>query len=253
MRVTLAIAAALALPACPGSTETADSGIAPSDATDRDTLPGLADGGAPYRHSIAIDGTNDFAASDTFTTTSASYTAFISWSDTHVFIGYSGDDIATTAPESANKWVLVFLDTDPGFATGATIGEQYNTHVPGVTTGFGAEYYYRWKSDDTFEDLQRYQGPAWTMTTSVVNAAVNGAYVEVAIPRADLGSPDTLGVVTLMINETSLAEGAYAGLYDGSFADGYYDADLAPIPITRYLRADFDSPVAPNDPGNERP
>jgi hypothetical protein len=254
MRVTLCIIASLILSGCPSTTETVDSGLQPSDAAGVDAPVGDGDGGVvgPYRHTIAIDGTNDFAAADVFTTTSAGYSAFVSWDDTHVYIGYSGEDIATAAPESANKWVLVYFDTDPGFASGAVTGEQYNTQAPGFPTNFGAEYYYRWKSDDSFEDLQHYDG-AWSTTASVVDASVNGTYMEVAIPIADLGSPSSIGVVSLMVNETSLAEGAYAGLYDGSFADGYYDVSVAPIPMTKYLHADFASSRAPNDAENERP
>lgn len=254
MRVTLAIATCLTLCACPGTTETADSGLPPSDAAGVDGPRVDGDGSVigAYRHTIAIDGTNDFAAADMFDTTSSTYAAFVSWDDTHLYIGYSGDDISTVAPESANKWVLVYVDTDPGFGSGAVVGEQYNTQAPGFPTNFGAEYYYRWKSDDTFEDLRHYDG-AWSTTASVIDASVNGTYMEVALPLGDLGAPASVGIVTLMINETSLSEGSYAGLYDGSFADGYYDAASAPIPITRYLHADFASSRAPNDAANERP
>ena len=52
-----------------------------------------------------------------------------------------------------------------------------------------------------------------------------------------------------MINEKPDFEGSFAGLYGDNFTDGY----AAALPLTRYLRIDFVSPLAPNDPENRAP
>jgi len=201
-----------------------------------------------------IDGTNDFGTDETFATTSAGYTAFVAWSDSALFVGYQGDDIATTATDSDQKWVLVYVDVDPGNGTGAAVGEQYNTQEPGFPAGFGADYYYRWKTDGTLEDLKSYAGgDSWTVESSSLGAAVSGTFVEVAIPLAMLGDPARVGIASLMLNEKPFSEWAYAGIYTTSFTDGYYDRGDGPIPIANYLEADFAAARAPTDPANRKP
>ena len=244
--------------ACPSSNTTRADAAARADASPPDASPPDAavdlDGAQPYRRTIVIDGTNDFVSDETFATTSGSYSAYVSWDESSLFIGYNGDDIATSAADSDQKWLMVYLDVDPGNGTGAAVGEQYNTQEPGFPAGYGAEYYYRWKSDDSFEDLQSFAGgTTWTVETTAIDAAVNGTYAEVAIPLALLGAPESLGVVALMLNEKPVSEWAYAGLYATSFVDGYYDEQVGPIPIAQYLAADFASPRVPNDAANRQP
>jgi len=210
--------------------------------------PSDAPGGV-YSHTITIDGVNDFAAADTITTTSGDYTAYVSWDATHVYIGYAGADMDAA---DSKKWLMVFFDTDPGAGTGAVVGQQYNTQRPGMPTGFGAEYYFRWRSSNDFQDLQQY-ATSWQTVTTTISTFQNGEFVEIAILRSALGNPSKLGITSVMVNETGLSEGSYAGLYNGSFTDGYYDAATANIPLTYYLEADFASAAAPSDLTNRKP
>lgn len=234
----------------PDAGPTADGGLspdatpAPDAAADDDAAP------APYRHTVVIDGANDFSeAHDAFATTSASYAAYVSWDDTHVYVGYQGGDIGSG---DGKRWLMVYFDRDPGASTGAAVGERYNTQQPGFPTGFGAEYYFRWKASNDFQDVQAFAADTWSDTGVVPSTYQSGTFVETAIPRAALGDPAALGVVALMLNETDLAEGAYAGLYADAFTDDYYDADIAPIPIAAYLRVDFASSAPPNAAANQR-
>ncbi len=88
------------------------------------------------------------------------------------------------------------------------------------------------------------------MTSSTTPTdAINGNFLEVALPRSLLGGTSAVGIVTYMINEGSNVESSYAGLYDPNFTDGY----AADLQITKYLRADFTSPTEPDDPTNEAP
>ena len=214
------------------------------DAPASDSLP------APYRHTIVLDGMDDFAAADTFTTTSSpSYTARVTWDDHDLYIGYSGPDLSPQTTDASTKWLFVYLDTDPGAGTGATQSQVYTTQGATFPPGFGAEYYVRYKVDGTLTSLEQDQNGTWTTVTPAPSTAQAGTYVELAIPLAQIGAGAKLGVVTWMINEKQLAEGSYAGLYQGNFTDGY----AASLAITKYLLADFTSSRDPDDPANQAP
>ncbi|MEJ7596704.1 MAG: hypothetical protein WKG01_02240 [Kofleriaceae bacterium] len=228
-----------------------DDGAVPIDAQGDDAaadapLDGMA---AAYSHTITIDGNDDFVAADTFTTTSASYTAKVSWDSEHVYLGYAGPDLDPAAPQAATKWLFAYVDVDPGAATGAITSQLYRTQRAAFPSGFGAEYYARWKCDASLVSLEQHQaGDTWVSAATPASART-GTFVELAIPRAVLGPATTIGVVTWMINEQDGVEASYAGLYTGNFTDGY----TASLPITKYLRIDFASPRAPNDPANQVP
>jgi hypothetical protein len=220
----------------------ADAANPPDAALDAGTLP--------YRHTLTIDGANDFAAGDTFATTSAGYTAFVTWDATTLYLGYQGPDLDPTAPNTDSKWVFAYVDVDPGAATGEAHSLIYNTQRATFPTGFGAEYYVRWKCDGTFATIESGDGSGtWTTIAATVTSGRAGDFLELAVPLDTVGNPAVLGVETWMINEQATVEGTYAGLYATNFTDGYYP-DLA---LTSYLRADFASANAPNDPANRRP
>lgn len=202
-----------------------------------------------YRHTITIDGTDDFVTAERFPTTTAGFGARITWDDDHVFVAYQGPDLDPSAEDAGTKWLFVYLDLDPGAATGATQSQTYNTQHAVLPTGFGAELYARWKCDGTYSSIEQHDAGTWSSVVTGLTAARTGDFLEIAIPRSLLGTSSTLGVVTWMINERGFAESSWAGLYDGNFADGYATS----LAITKYLRVDFTSPNAPNDPGNEAP
>lgn len=228
------------------------------DATPEFDAPGAPDAAAPdagtlpYRRTITIDGANDFAAGETFATTSAGYTAYVTWDDVTLYLGYQGPDLDPTAPNTDTKWVFAYVDVDPGAATGEAHSETYNTQRATFPTGFGAEYYVRWKCDGSFATIEMSDGAGnWITIASAVTNGHAGDFVELSIPLEAFGSPapGVIGIATWMINEQATVEGTYAGLYATNFTDGYYP-DLA---LTSYLRADFSATAAPNDPANRRP
>jgi len=223
----------------------ADAQVSPDAMAAPDSAPGA------YSHTIAIDGNNDFdAGADMFATTSAGYTAYVSWDATHIYLGYDGADIAST---DNKKWLLVFFDTDPGMASGANQGEQYNTQRPSMPSGFGADFYYRWRASNDFQDLQQYTAGSWQPVTTTISTHRAGTFVEIAIERAALGSPTSVGITTLMVNEAANNEWSYAGLYSSNFTDGYYDVAATTVPLSNYLLADFSAASAPNAVANLRP
>lgn len=232
---------------CPAQSGGPPDALAGFDAGTTDAARG-GDGAVPWRHTIVIDGTNDFTVPETFPTTSVGFSAYVTWDDDALYLGYTGADVSPGAADSGQKWVFVYLDLDPGAGTGAASGEQYNTQTPTMPSGLAAERYWRWKVDGTLGDVRAYAGGAWS-TVDVPTAAAGTDFVEVAIPWTSLGQPEAVGVVGLMLNEKAFAEGAYAGLYADSFTDGYYPS----IPISRWLWVDRASARAPTSPDNRRP
>lgn len=230
-------------------------GASNRDAADDEDAPSGTDAAldssqaGPYRHTITVDGTDDFAAADTFETTSGTaYSAKLTWDDTTLFLGYQGPDLDPGALDSTTKWLFAYVDVDPGQGTGATVGQTYNTQTPQFPAGFGAEYYFRWKCDGTFTSVEQYVSGDWTAAATPTTARA-GDYIEAALPRSLFGNAGKLGIVTLMMNEKAGFEGSYAGLYAGNFADGY----AMTLAITKYLAVDFASKAAPNDPANVKP
>jgi hypothetical protein len=198
----------------------------------------------PWRHTITVDGASSFTGDEVFATTTASYSAYASWDDDTLYLGYLGGDVAAGDPK---KWLLVYLDALPG---GAATGHRYNTETPAFPSGFRADYYYRWQSSGGIEDVMEWTGDGWrTSATIAPGSARAGAFIEIGLPLADLGDPQELGVVLLWINESDGLEAAYGGLYADSFIDGYH----ASIPIARYLSIDRASSLPPNDDRNRRP
>jgi hypothetical protein len=219
-------------------------GVAPGDDAPVDAPAGV------YAHTIAIDGVDDFAAGEQLTTTSAGFAARIAWDAQNLYIGYGGPDLDPAAPDTASKWLFVYLDTDPGAGTGSPESLTYNTQKATFPSGFGAELYARYKCDASFTTLEQFAGGTTWMTTATAPVVAHaGTFVELAIPRSALGATAKLGVVTWMINEKPNLEGSFAGLYTGNFADGY----AAALPITKYLRADFGAASPPADPANQAP
>jgi len=223
-----------------------------SDVADASDAADTFDAGPPYRHTITIDGANDFTASaEKLSTTTAGYDAYVTWDASALYVGYSGADIAAG---SASKWVQVYIDVDPGASTGATSAEKYNTQQAALPTGHQADYYFAWKTDSSFSQFKKFVGgttPWSTVTASGVTVAKTGSFVEMKIPFAALGTtpPSKIGLVTFMLNEVGGGEWTYAGLYSGSFTDGYSVAKA----IGYWLSGDFASSGFPNATANRKP
>lgn len=207
------------------------------------------DASTAYRHTIQIDGLDDFLSTEQFPTTSAGYDARVTWDDANIYVGYAGADLDPAAVDSGTKWLFVYVDSEPG--GGAAVNETYNTQGATFPAGFRADWYVRWRADAMLLSLKKYDGAAWVDEATVPPAARGGSFVEIAIPRAAIGAEGDgeVRLVTWMINEKANAEGSYAGLYADNFVDGYH-ANLA---LTRYLKIDFAAARDPNDVANRGP
>ncbi len=200
-------------------------------------------------HTITIDGTNDFAADETFSTTSTGYTTYITWDQNNLYIGYDGVDInAGINPQY--KWILIYFDTDPQqtptSGTGTTVGQLYNTQQPNLP--FSANFHLRWKGDNTYTNMGKWTGSSWDYgsgggywTGSLVRS---DTYLEISIPLSDLGNPSQVYICTNMINEESGFEWTYAGNPSDMFTDGY-DPDYL-----HYYGFNLTSGISPNHSQN---
>lgn len=190
-----------------------------------------------YSHTITIDGVNDFTtAAERFATTSAGFDGYFAWDDAYLYFGMSGSDVSANDPF---KWVHAYFSGDAGSPT-TTVGQTYNTQQ--ATLAFGAAWHFRWRTDNTFVSIQRWDGMSWVESgiSLAGNVFQSGTFVEMRVPRATLfGSSRIVHAHLAMVNETAFAEGTFAGVPSTSFTDGY-DPNFS-----RYLELDLESPLRP--------
>ncbi|MFO0611852.1 MAG: hypothetical protein U0414_04640 [Polyangiaceae bacterium] len=182
--------------------------------------------GAAYEHTITIDGIDDFAALEKPATSSVDYTARVTWDATYLYVGMNGPDVSSN---SATRWLLVYLSGTGGTTTGVA----YNNQAP--TLPFGAKWHVRWRTNNTFTNALSFDGTSWVDAGWDFAGDVfqSGNFVELRIPRADVGDPGTVDVHVSMINEVSGGEFTFAGLPKTSFTDGF-DPNYA-----HFFRYDF--------------
>jgi hypothetical protein len=203
---------------------------------------GEVDGGSEAGATHVIDGTNDFTPGEKFATSSPLYDGYISWDDTNVFFGTSGSDIGGGL---ASRWILIYVDGSPGNA-GSTQGITYdcsgNCTPQQASLPFNAGYHLRWKADDSYTNLQKWDGAAWASVGPIGTVNRKGTFMELSITRAALGKPTKLKVHMNMLIEQTGAEWTYAGVPSTSFKDG-----KSPAAFTKFYEFDLaDRAKAPN-------
>jgi hypothetical protein len=196
---------------------------------------GPSEGGTDASTPHAIDGVNDFTSGEKLTTSSPLYDGYVSWDDTNVYFGMSGADVGVS---TSTKWVLIYVDGNPG-NSGSAVGIGYD--CSGACTEqkanlpFSAGYHLRWKADGSYTNLQKWDGAAWVNVGPISTADRKGTFMELSITRAALGKPSKLKVHMNMLIEQTGAEWTYAGVPSTSFTDGknpaafakFYEFDLA--------------------------
>ena len=193
-------------------------------------------------HTISIDGTNDFAADEDFAGTSGS-TWYVTWDATNI---YFATDNADVDDNDANKWVHIYIDTDPTMpatgGTGTTTGINYNNQQPGLP--FTANYHFRWRTDNMFQGLEVFSGASWgSGSIAGINTFQSNTYVEFSIPRANLGNPDAIYFASSMINEVGGGEFTFFMFPNGNTEGN--DTDY-----TEWYTFILDDGLSPDDGGN---
>jgi hypothetical protein len=213
----------------------ADAGGSVVDAhggSDDGASDSAADSAAPHAH--AIDGANDFLPGEKLATTSSAtgYSGYVSWDDERVYFGMSGADVGSNSP---TKWVLIYVDGNPGNA-GTTQGVAYNGTEQRPSLPFNAGFHIQWKTDNTYTHLVKWNAATttWDDAGPLASVAKGGTFMELAVLRAALGSPTTLKVHLNMLIEGGGLDFTYAGVPATSFSDAknphftkYYEFNLA--------------------------
>jgi len=111
-------------------------------------------------HTIAIDGVNDFNILNEEIAGTSGSKWYSTWDANKIYFGIDATDVNSN---SGQKWVLLYIDTDPQLnptsGNGTSTGINYNTQQPGLP--FNADFHFRWKADGTYSNIQKWNGSAW--------------------------------------------------------------------------------------------
>lgn len=196
--------------------------------------PGLAD---PYRHTIVVDGVNDFTGGEAFATTTSGQEVYFTWDDTHLYVGCSG---STMDAMSVTEFIVLYFDTDPGSGLGASSGRILAVQEPAFLSDFRPDFMLTLSLDFSTLGFSAYAGAAWSPVTSGAVHAAGGGYLEMSIPLSDLGDPAALRTTFAVIVTDLFSEWTYVGAPETIFTDGY-DPDYQD-----HLDFDFSSEFPPN-------
>lgn len=159
---------------------------------------------------ITIDGVNDFDPTYAEDGTSGSVW-YIENSSSMLYLAVNATDVNAN---SATRFVVFYLDTDPAGPNGTTTGVTYNTQQPGLP--FAADYHLRWRTNNTYTNLLDYNNGtgSWTDDNTGpdnlgIQAFQTGTFVEFAIPLASLGNPSAVRVTAAMLNEQGGVESTF--------------------------------------------
>lgn len=195
-------------------------------------------------HTIAIDGTNDFAADEVFATTSGGYTAYATWDADNLYLGYSGSDVG-----NGDRWINWYIDSDPSSppdsGNGTTDAVGFNTQDWRLP--FNADYQLQFRTDGQYPGLKSWNGSVWSSASYTGRNYVASNFVEVRIPRSEIGNPSEINILGYFINETGRGEWTYASWPAGSINDGYHSQNNNPLDrFTKWYHFTLVAGVAPN-------
>ena len=174
------------------------------------------------RHTIVIDGVNDFFSDEKHETTSSAsgYFAYLTWDTDNLYLGCEGFYVGDPGGQ---RWVVWYLDTADGEGTQTTF--EIGTQQPALPDEFFSEYMILWACDNTQLTVNRFEGGDWILWPAPTDHFLSGNYMEMSIPWEWLNTPDILKVVSSHIKE-DVPEWTYAGLPADTFVDGY-DPDFS--------------------------
>ena len=206
-------------------------------------------GPVAYANTITIDGDpSDWDnAKESFYTTAGSTagnpTVKIAWDATYVYVGVQNN--THLAASLASKWVLIYI----GGVGGSTTGQQYTTQTP--TLPFITKYHIRWQANNSYTNAMVY-GANWANAswdfTGDISASYTNKFVELRIPRADIGNPANLQIFVTMLDEGS-GESTFAGSPSTSYTENAYDPNYV-----NYFEFSLTSGISPQDqPGTIKP
>lgn len=180
----------------------------------------IALAGSPARADFLVDGSNNYAPADTYSTSDAGYTGYLALNSSSLNFGYTGADIQTGGP---SHFVVAYIGAvGPGLSTGI----NFNTQQPLLP--FGATHAFVYRADGGYSQLLASNGATWAAVASSAAVAEGGTFFEAGLPLADLGSPTgNLCFVSYLLYEGAGFESSYAVMPSNSFVNGTYDPNPA--------------------------
>ena len=201
-------------------------------------------------HTITIDGTNDFDTDEDFTTSTNGYTAYCTWDQNNLYLGYTGSAIGSE--ESSGKWIIWFIDVDPQESpkTGNGTDDAPSFNTQDWTLPFYADYFFQYRTDEGYYALKSWNGSSWQ--SSSFNGSMwdnDGAnYFELRLPLSDIGSPNKIYILGYFINEASGSEWTFASWPDNSLDGG--DGYKSPGNFSHWYGYNLENNVSPDAPAN---
>ena len=170
-----------------------------------------------YFHTIVLDGVNDFAPEESFTTLSPGHTGYVAWDLDYLYLGMTAPDLDV---DQVDTWFVAYLGGMPGSATGVL----YNTQEPALP--FDARWHVRYNAADGAGGVLEWDGVAWVDAgfgpiPNSDDVAAAGDFVELRLAWAELGDPSELAVHLGMLREQPFNEASWAAVPEGSYMDGY--------------------------------
>ncbi len=175
-------------------------------------------------HTIPMDGNNAFTSDETFGTSTAGYSAYVTWDDQYLYLAYTGAHLAsdndTTRVYTNLFW---YIDTDPhptapktgnGTDKAATVWTQIMLHQPfwfdeqSWILPFYADYNIKAQyqnADSTYYKMGPYNSgdqvwEAANYDTSLANLNRVDGYWEMKISLADIGNPSEINIVAYAVS-----------------------------------------------------
>ena len=197
-----------------------------------------------YHHVITVDGslaewTTGSGVGEDFSTSTSTYTAYVSWDDANLYVAMQGPAVASG---SAQIELRIYIGTGAGSTTGMAVGPQ----IPSLP--FAAGYVFSWQASGV-ADL--YQGVSWTHSSAWGDGASDykqaSDAVELRIPFSLIGLPSAFNFALAMIDRANDAPSCgdipppvtFAAMPYASLVDGCNPA------WGSYFHFDLTSPSAP--------
>jgi hypothetical protein len=184
--------------------------------------------GVSARGDTVIDGVNNFAPGDTYSTSDSNYTGHFAFNGSAFHFGMTGADIQSGGSQ---HFLVAYLGI-PG--TGSTTGINFNTQQPNLP--FIATHAFVYRADGGYTQFFDYSTSAWTPIASTGSVAESGTFFEASLPWVDFNyvmtTPPGFNFLAYMLFEGSGFESSYAVMPSDSFANGSYD----PNPSTHFNR-----------------
>lgn len=196
---------------------------------------------APRWHTINMaNATNDFTAEEAFATSASGATAYMTWDQDRIYLGFQGAEFA-----GANIF-HVYLSGAP---SDSTVTATPETGFGGTPLPFAnATWHFHYRADGADTATKNWNGVGWgsaTVTTQVQQGGAGAtSFVKVALLRSDLGlafSAPEDPIIRAVGAVWDAASGTNVGVFPGT------------TPFAKYIESSLKDSRAPNASAHIKP